>query len=104
MWDKPSYACLASRVAYGEELTAEKLAMVDDAEEYLRSLGLRQLRVRLHGTTARIEAESEALPLLAAPAAARSVNEKLRALGFSRVTLDLAGYRTGSMNDDLPAV
>ena len=100
-WDKPSYACLASRVAYGEELTEEKLDMVDAAEEYLRSLGPRQLRVRVHGSTARIEVEPEALPLIAAPDTARSVNDKLRSLGFSRVTLDLAGYRSGSMNDSL---
>ena len=100
-WDKPSYACLASRIAYGEELTARKLAMVDAAEEYLRSLGLRQLRVRVHGSTARIEVEPEAMSLIAAPDTARAVNERLRSLGFSRVTLDLAGYRTGSMNDAL---
>ena len=100
-WDKPSYACLASRIAYGEELTARKLTMVDAAEEYLRSLGLRQLRVRVHGSTARIEVEPEAMSLIAAPDTARAVNERLRSLGFSRVTLDLAGYRTGSMNDAL---
>ena len=100
-WKKPSYACLASRVAYGEELTAQKLAMVDAAEVYLGSLGLRQVRVRVHGTLARIEVEPEAVASLAAPETAAKVNEKLRALGFSHVALDLAGYRTGSMNADL---
>ena len=102
-WDKPSYACLASRVAYGEELTVEKLAMVDDAEQFLRTLVPGQLRVRVHGTTARIEAEPERMGDLAAPETARSADEKLRSLGFSRVTLDLAGYRTGSLNADIPA-
>ncbi len=100
-WVKPSYACLASRVAYGEELTEEKLAMVDAAEVYLASLGLRQVRVRVHGTLARIEVEPESIARLAAPETAAKVNEKLRALGFSHVALDLAGYRTGSMNTDL---
>ena len=97
-WEKPSYACLASRVAYGEELTREKLAMVDAAERELMALGLKQLRVRCHGTLARIEVEPSALPQLAAPETARNLNEKLRALGFTYVTLDLGGYRTGSMN------
>ena len=101
-WDKPSYACLASRVAYGEELTAEKLAAVDEAEQFLRTLVTGQLRVRVHGTTARIEAEPERMGALASPKTARAVDEKLRSLGFSRVTLDLAGYRTGSLNADLP--
>ena len=100
-WEKPSFACLASRVAYGEALTAEKLARVDAAERFLASLGLRQYRVRVHGTMARLEVEPEAMVLLAAPATAQRVNETLRALGFSRVTLDLAGYRAGSMNDAL---
>ncbi|MBR4428630.1 MAG: TIGR00268 family protein, partial [Clostridia bacterium] len=102
-WNKPSYACLASRVAYGEELTPGKLAMVDDAEQFLRTLVPGQLRVRVHGTTARIETEPDRMGLLAAPETARSVDEKLRSLGFSRVTLDLAGYRTGSLNADISA-
>ena len=101
-WDKPSYACLASRAPYGEELTREKLAMVEKAEEFLSSLGFRQKRVRVHGTLARIEAEPEDIPRLAAPETAGQVSAALRALGFSRVTLDLEGYRTGSMNDGLP--
>ena len=97
-WEKPSYACLASRVSYGEELTAAKLAMVEAAEVYLASLGLRQLRVRVHGSLARIEVEPEAIAGLAAPGIAGEVDRTLRALGFSHVALDLAGYRTGSMN------
>ena len=101
-WEKPSYACLASRVAYGEELTAEKLARVDAAEQYLSGLGLRQVRVRVHGTLARIEVEPEAIARLAAPETAAAVNKSLRALGFSHVALDLSGYHTGSMNADLP--
>ena len=100
-WEKPSYACLASRVAYGEELTGEKLAMVDAAEEYLRSLGARQCRVRVHGTLARIEVEPEAIARLAAADTACEVDRTLRSLGFSYVALDLRGYRTGSMNASL---
>ena len=100
-WEKPSYACLASRVAYGEELTGEKLAMVDAAEQYLMGLSPRQLRVRVHGAMARIEVEPDAIARLASPETAAKVNKKLRALGFSHVALDLGGYRTGSMNADL---
>ena len=100
-WEKPSYACLASRVAYGEELTGEKLAMVDAAEEYLRSLGARQCRVRVHGTLARIEVEPEVIARLAAADTACEVDRTLRSLGFSYVALDLRGYRTGSMNASL---
>ena len=100
-WNKPSYACLASRVAYGEPLTPGKLAMVDDAEQYLRAVIPGQLRVRVHGTTARIEAEPGSMGILADPENARAADAALRTLGFSRVTLDLAGYRTGSMNDDI---
>ena len=101
-WEKPSYACLASRVAYDEELTEEKLVRVDAAEQYLSGLGLRQVRVRVHGTLARIEVEPEAIARLAAPETAEAVNDTLRALGFSHVALDLSGYHTGSMNADLP--
>lgn len=97
-WEKPSFACLASRFVCGERLTREKLSLVDAAEQYLMGLGLKQLRVRVHGDMARIEAEPAAFGLLTAPDTAAAVDEKLRALGFSRVTLDLRGYRTGSMN------
>ena len=99
---KPSYACLASRFAYGEEITGEKLAMVDQAEQLL-DLGFTQMRVRIHGTLARIEVLPEDFPRLAEPALRREIAEKLKTYGFSYVTADLAGYRTGSMNEMLPA-
>ena len=100
---KPSYACLASRFAYGEEITGEKLAMVDQAEQLLLDLGFTQMRVRIHGTLARIEVLPEDFPRLAEPALRREIAEKLKTYGFSYVTADLAGYRTGSMNEMLPA-
>ena len=100
---KPSYACLASRFAYGEEITGEKLAMVDQAEQRLLDLGFTQMRVRIHGTLARIEVLPEDFPRLAEPALRREIAEKLKTYGFSYVTADLAGYRTGSMNEMLPA-
>ena len=100
---KPSYACLASRFAYGEKITGEKLAMVDQAEQLLLDLGFTQMRVRIHGTLARIEVLPEDFPRLAEPALRREIAEKLKTYGFSYVTADLAGYRTGSMNEMLPA-
>ena len=100
-WEKPSFACLASRFPYGETLTEEKLSMVEKAEQFLLDLGLTQLRVRIHGTLARIEAEPKDMPGLAVPETARKINDYLRSLGFSYVTLDLMGYRTGSMNEVL---
>ena len=100
---KPSYACLASRFAYGEEITGEKLAMVDQAEQLLLDLGFTQMRVRIHGTLARIEVLPEDFPRLAEPALRREITEKLKTYGFSYVTADLEGYRTGSMNEMLPA-
>lgn len=100
---KPSYACLASRFAYGEEITSEKLAMVDQAEQLLLDLGFTQMRVRIHGTLARIEVLPEDFPRLAEPALRREIAEKLKTYGFSYITADLAGYRTGSMNEILPA-
>ena len=100
---KPSYAYLASRFAYGEEITGEKLAMVDQAEQLLLDLGFTQMRVRIHGTLARIEVLPEDFPRLAEPALRREIAEKLKTYGFSYVTADLAGYRKGSMNEMLPA-
>ncbi len=97
-WNKPSFACLATRFVYGETITEEKLAMIDKAEQMLRDLGLRQVRVRLHGSIARIETEPDAFWHLTPPSAAKKINDALRSLGFSYVTLDLGGYVTGSMN------
>ena len=100
-WDKPSYACLASRFAYGERITAEGLRRVDAAEAFLHDLGFRQVRVRVHGGLARIEAEPEDIPRLAAPELRGQVSDALRALGYAYTALDLQGYRTGSMNEVL---
>ena len=100
-WDKPSYACLATRFVYGETITREKLAAVDRAEQRLRELGVRQARVRVHGNIARIETEPEAFPILLQPQTAAALNAALRELGFLYVTLDLGGYQTGSMNKPL---
>ncbi len=96
---KPSLSCLATRFPYGETLTPEKLAAVEAGESYLFSLGLRQARVRVHGELARIEALPSDFPLLTSPGAAAAVAEKLRSLGFKHVTLDLAGFRSGSMDE-----
>ena len=97
-WNKPSFACLASRFVYGETITKEKLQMVEKAEELLRSLGFLQFRVRIHGTMARIEVLPEQFDLLLGEPVRTSVTKELRCLGFSHVSMDLEGYRTGSMN------
>ena len=97
-WDKPSMACLSTRFVYGETITAEKLRMVEQAEQLLLDLGLRQVRVRVHGSLARIEVDPAAFPRLIRPETRARVNEQLERLGFSYVTLDLGGYVTGSMN------
>ena len=99
VWNKPSAACLASRVAYGIPLTAERLAMVEAAERSVRPFAAGQLRVRHHGSLARIEAEPEALPCLVAHR--DEITAALQAVGFTYVTLDLAGYRMGSAHEGL---
>jgi uncharacterized protein len=102
-WDKPASPCLSSRVAYGEAVSPERLAMIDAAEQHLRSLGLRTVRVRYHaGDLARIEAPVEALAKLCEPVVREALLAKLRELGFRYATLDLAGFRSGSLNDVLP--
>ena len=98
-WDKPSYACLASRFVYGERITPEKLAMVERAENFLLSLGFRQMRVRLHGMLARVELLPEDFGKFIE--LREQIYAELKGLGFSYVTLDVKGYRTGSMNDPL---
>lgn len=97
-WDKPSCACLASRFVYGEEITEQKLAMVDKAEQILLDHGFRQVRVRMHGMTARIEIEREEFGRLLRQDAAQEIDRAFKSLGFLYVTLDLFGYQTGSMN------
>ena len=101
--NKPSFACLASRFPYGERITAAALERVEKAEQWLldAGLGLTQLRVRSHGNLARIEVPPDAIPHLAARAA--EIAAAFKELGFAYVTLDLRGYRTGSMNEPLAA-
>jgi len=101
-WDKPSMACLASRFPYGEKITAEKLDQVAQAEKLLRSMGFRVLRVRHHGAVARIEAGEDEIARFADKALREKAAEGLRKLGFAYITLDLEGYRSGSLNEVLP--
>jgi uncharacterized protein len=99
VWDKPATPCLSSRIAYGEAVTPERLAMIDRAEQHLRSLGLREFRVRYHGgDLARIEVPLAELPRLVAADQRQSIANQLRQLGFKFVTLDLEGFRSGSLN------
>jgi uncharacterized protein len=100
-WDKPAMACLASRVPYGTAISVEVLNQIDAAEAFLRSLGVRQLRVRHHGQIARIEVDREGMDLLMRDGNQERVVERLRSLGYLYVTLDLAGFRSGSMNEAL---
>lgn len=98
-WDKPSSPCLATRIEYGERLTKEKLKMIESAEEFLKDLEFKQLRVRLHhGGIARIEIANEELEDFCDFEVLNAVSRKLKALGFTYVTLDLEGYRSGSMD------
>ncbi len=100
-WDKPAFACLSSRFPYGHEITSDKLKMVDQAEEYLLGLGFRQLRVRHHGEIARIEVAPKDIFRFFSENLIEQVATKFKDIGFTYVTLDLAGYRTGSMNEVL---
>ena len=102
-WDKPATPCLSSRIAYGEEVTPERVRMIDAAEGWLRRQGLRLLRVRYHkGDLARIEVPVEELARLADPAIRRDLIPAFRELGFKFVTLDLEGFRSGSLNTLIP--
>ena len=98
-WQKPSFACLASRFPYGDEISEEKLLMVERAEQYLMETGFRQFRVRIHGRMARIELLPDEFEKLMEEKARRTLTEKFKEYGFLYVTLDLQGYRTGSMNE-----
>jgi pyridinium-3,5-biscarboxylic acid mononucleotide sulfurtransferase len=102
-WDKPATPCLSSRIAYGEQVTPERVRMVDEAEGWLRAHGLRLLRVRYHkGDLARVELPLEELPRFAAPEVRGELVKAFRALGFKFVTLDLEGFRSGSLNALIP--
>jgi len=100
-WDKPAFACLASRLPYGTEITLDLLKRISEAEEFISRFGVRHLRVRHHDTIARIEVDRESLVLLTEEKTRQEVVAKLRALGYTYVTLDLGGYRLGSMNEVL---
>jgi uncharacterized protein len=102
VWDKPASACLSSRIEYGRPVTGEALAAVEQGEEALRVLGFRQVRVRHHGPIVRIEIAREELPRALDPAMAEQFARIFKALGFTYVTLDLEGFRSGSMNAVLP--
>ncbi|MHC4179472.1 MAG: ATP-dependent sacrificial sulfur transferase LarE [Planctomycetota bacterium] len=102
-WDKPATPCLSSRIAYGEPVTPERLAMVDRAERFLRERGFQPLRVRYHrGDVARIEVSMEELSKFTQPEFRREVVEHLKSVGFKYVSLDLEGFRSGSLNVVLP--
>lgn len=101
VWDKPSYACLASRFAYGEKITAERLSMVERAEQFLIESGFEQMRVRIHGTLARIEIPVADFDCIMQTDVRSQIVLRLKEYGFDYVTFDLQGYRTGSMNEVL---
>ena len=98
-WDKPSFACLVSRFPYGEKMSKDKLHMIEAAEQYLLDTGYRQIRVRHHGNLARIETSEEDFKQLINNRAA--IHQKLKKIGYSYISVDLLGYRTGSMNETL---
>lgn len=100
-WQKPNLACLSSRFPYGTKITGERLEKIKQCEEYLRALGFGQLRVRFHEETARIELDPGQIGLLLNEDIRRKVVERFKQAGFTYVTLDLEGYRTGSMNEVL---
>ena len=102
VWDKPASACLSSRIEYGRRVTPEALRQVEEAEEALRGLGLRNFRVRHHGNIARIEIAESELPSTLKPETFRQMGKAVRAAGFHYVAVDCDGYRSGSMNEVLP--
>lgn len=100
-WDKPAAACLASRFVYGEKITTEGLIRVANAEKFIRDMGFRGIRVRVHGDIARIEAAPDDIELLTYGRTRKEISDELKRLGFKYVTIDIDGYRTGSMNEVL---
>lgn len=102
-WNKPATPCLSSRIAYGEPVTPERLAMIDRAERFLRERGFRPLRVRYHaGDVARIEVSADQVSTFTDPPFCREVVDYLKSIGFKYISLDLEGFRSGSMNAVLP--
>jgi len=100
-WNKASFACLSSRFPYGESITPERLRMIDKAEQYLLDLGIWQVRVRFHDNLARIETDENGFKVFLDPQKRSQIYDELHRIGFTYVSLDLKGYRTGSMNETL---
>ncbi len=100
-WDKPPQPCLSTRFPYGAKITREKLSRVELAEEFLAGFGVKQLRVRVHGDIARIEVPREDMPIFLDEDKSKEIADRFRALGYSYITLDIQGYRMGSMNEPL---
>jgi len=101
-WDEPASACLSSRIPYGSEVTVEKLRMIEQAEDILHSLGFRRCRVRHHGEIARLELDAEDMPRALDAGVRDALVRDLKGIGYRYVSLDLQGYRTGSLNEVLP--
>jgi len=99
-WDKPAKACLSSRIPFGSPITLQKLAAVEEAENFLEDLGFNGVRVRHHGEIARVEVDEGRIPRLTRPEIRKQVVSKLKSIGFRFVALDLAGYRSGSLNPE----
>jgi pyridinium-3,5-biscarboxylic acid mononucleotide sulfurtransferase len=97
-WDNPALACLATRIPHGEEITEPKLKQIDHAEEFIRSLGFKQVRVRYHYPIARIELDPESISNIIEPSMRKKVAKALKAIGFNYIAIDMDGYRSGSMN------
>jgi uncharacterized protein len=97
-WDRPASPCLASRIPYGTPVTADTLYKIAEGEKYLRGLGLRQVRLRHHGDIARIEVDEKDMEFILRPDIRRGIIDHLKSLGYQYVTMDLSGYRTGSLN------
>lgn len=97
-WNKPAMACLSSRIPHGQAITTENIRMIEEAESFIRSFGVYDLRVRSHDKTARIEVDAESLPLLVQPEVRAQITARLHELGYRFVTLDLDGFRSGSTN------
>jgi uncharacterized protein len=102
-WDKPAQPCLSSRIPYGTPVSLEALDRIGQAEEFLRGLGFREVRVRHHGTVARLELDAADLPRMVEPETRTKVAAHLRSLGYAYVSLDLEGFRSGSLNEPLPS-
>ncbi len=100
-WDKPPQPCLSTRFPYGAQITREKLSRVELAEEFLAGFGVKQLRVRVHGDIARIEVPREDMPIFLDEDTAKEIVDRFKALGYTYITLDIQGYRMGSMNEPL---